>query len=50
MRLAALLNSKYHSTTFDFLGNDEIAQMVRKSVAEERWQPRIKETIPLSPR
>ncbi|MBI4789853.1 MAG: hypothetical protein HY782_22705 [Chloroflexi bacterium] len=46
-RLAALLNSKYHSTTFDFLADDEIAQMARKSIAEETWQPKLKETIPL---
>jgi len=47
IRLAALLNSKYRSTTFDFLGEDEIAKMVRKSIAEETWKPRIKGTIPL---
>lgn len=49
IRLAALLNSKYRDTTFDFLGDDEIAKMVRKSMAEETWRPKIRETIPLIP-
>lgn len=48
-RLAALLNSKYRDTTFDFLGDNEIAKMVQKSVAEERWKPKMRETIPLTP-
>ncbi len=49
-RLAALLNSKYRSTTFDFLGDDQIAQMVRYSIANETWKPNLRETIPLSAR
>lgn len=49
-RLAALLNSKYRSTTFDFLGDDQIAQMVRYSIANETWKPKLRETIPLSAR
>lgn len=47
-RLAALLNSKFRSTTFDFLGENGIAQMVRKAISEETWRPLLKETIPLS--
>ncbi len=39
IRLAALLNSKYRSTTFDFLGDDETAKMVRRSIANESWRP-----------
>ncbi len=49
IRLATLLNSKYRSTTFDFLGNDEISRMVRQSIAQETWKPKIKETLPLLP-
>lgn len=46
-RLAALLNSKYRSTTFDFLGDDQIGQMVRQSIALETWKPKVVETLPL---
>jgi hypothetical protein len=46
-RLAALLNSKYRNTTFDFLGSNEIAKMVRESIARESWRPRSKDTLPL---
>jgi radical SAM superfamily enzyme YgiQ (UPF0313 family) len=50
VRLATLLNSKYRSTTFDFLGNNEMADMVRRSIAEETWKPKISQTIPLLPK
>lgn len=50
LRLVTLLNSKFHSTTFDFLSDDPIASMVRKSVAEESWRPRIREHIDLLPK
>lgn len=49
-RLAALLNSKYRSTTFDFLGDGEVGKMVRKSIAEETWRPRLGESVPLLPK
>lgn len=49
-RLAALLNSKYRSTTLDFLGDDHIAQMVRYSIANESWKPKLRETFLLSAR
>ncbi len=49
IRLAALLNSKYRSTTFDFLGDDEIAEMVRKSISDEMWKPKMNETLPRVP-
>lgn len=49
-RLAALLNSKYRSTTFDFLGDDQIAQMVRYSIANETWKPKLRVTLPLATR
>lgn len=38
-RLAALLNSKYHSRTFDFLGESLAGRLVRTSLREERWNP-----------
>ncbi|MBI2942557.1 MAG: cobalamin B12-binding domain-containing protein [Chloroflexi bacterium] len=38
-RLAALLNSKYHSQTFDFLGNSLTARLVRASLGEGLWNP-----------
>jgi hypothetical protein len=49
-RLAALLNSKYRNTTFDFLGDNEIAKMVRQSIAQETWKPILRETLPLLPK
>lgn len=50
IRLAALLNSKFHGTTFNFLGEEPIATMVRKSIAEESWRPRLRETLQLLPK
>ncbi len=50
VRLATLLNSKYRSTTFDFLGDNEMADMVRKSIVEETWKPKIAGTFPLAPK
>ncbi len=47
VRLATLLNSKYRSTTFDFLGDDRIAEMVRTSVAQECWKPKLKHSLPI---
>ena len=38
-RLAALLNSKYRSQTFDFRGNGLIARLVRNSLRNELWNP-----------
>jgi len=38
-RLAALLNAKYRSRTFDFLGNSLTARMVRASLREKLWDP-----------
>lgn len=38
-RLAALLNSKYRSKTFDFLGNSMIAQAVQESFRTGGWDP-----------
>jgi hypothetical protein len=39
LRLAATLNSKYRDVTFDFLGSDPIARMVRASIRRQTWQP-----------
>jgi len=39
LRLAATLNSKYRDVTFDFLGNNMIASMVRHSIRSAAWQP-----------
>lgn len=39
LRLAATLNSKYRDVTFDFLGEDMIARMVRTSIRQRLWQP-----------
>ncbi len=41
-RLAALLNSKYRSQTFDFLGSTLAAHLVRNSLALGRWDPAIR--------
>jgi len=38
-RLVALLNSKFHSRTFDFLGCGLTAQLVRKSLRDQLWNP-----------
>jgi len=38
-RLATLLNSKYRSRTFDFLGDGFIARMVQRSIRDEGWKP-----------
>lgn len=38
-RLVALLNSKFHSRTFDFLGSGLTAQLVRKSLQHQLWNP-----------
>ena len=39
LRLAATLNSKYRDVTFDFLGDDMIARMIRTSIRDHTWQP-----------
>lgn len=38
-RLAALLNAKFHSRTFDFLGDGLVARLVRTSLRQELWNP-----------
>lgn len=38
-RLQMLLNSEWHGKRFDWLGNDMIVQMVRRSIVEELWKP-----------
>jgi hypothetical protein len=38
-RLAALLNSKYHDRTFDFLGESLTARLVRRSLRDRLWDP-----------
>lgn len=38
-RLVALLNSKFHSRTFDFLGDGLTAQLARKSLRDQLWDP-----------
>jgi hypothetical protein len=38
-RLMALLNSKFHSSTPDFLGNSFTAKMVRNSLRSNLWDP-----------
>lgn len=57
-RLAALLNSKYRSTTFDFLGDSLTAKMMRNSLRTASWLPNspnlngskpVDEVIPLLP-
>jgi len=56
-RLATLLNSKYRSKTFDFLGEGFAAKMFRESIRSEGWNPFRKtpksdenpETITLDP-
>lgn len=48
MRLASLLNSKYRSKTFDFLGDSLTAQMFRESIRTRGWDPfREKQTSPI---
>lgn len=42
LRLAATLNSKYRDVTFDFLGHDLIARMVRTSIRGRLWQPAVR--------
>lgn len=39
LRLAATLNSKYRDVTFDFLGDNLIAAMVRHSIRSQSWLP-----------
>ncbi len=46
-RLAALLNSKYHSRTFDFLGTSLVSRLVRTSLHERRWDPFVNRPSPL---
>ena len=43
LRLAATINNKYRDVTFDFLGDDMIARMVRHSIRTTSWQPAKKE-------
>jgi hypothetical protein len=38
--LAAMLNAKYRSCTFDFLGEGLISRLVRESLITENWNPR----------
>jgi len=37
--LAAILNAKYRSHTFDFLGDSLISRLVRASLVSESWDP-----------
>jgi hypothetical protein len=37
--LAAILNAKYHSRTFDFLGEGFMSRLFRDSVARQGWDP-----------
>ncbi len=37
--LSAVLNAKYRSRTFDFLGDGLIARLVRQSLITESWRP-----------
>lgn len=37
--LAAILNAKYRSCTFDFLGDSLISRLVRSSLVDESWNP-----------
>lgn len=37
--LAALLNAKYRSSTFDFLGEGLISKLLRESLTTGRWNP-----------
>jgi len=37
--LAAILNSKYRTKTFDFLGDSLTARLVRQSLVTESWRP-----------
>jgi hypothetical protein len=37
--LAAILNTKYRSRTFDFLGDGLISRLVRASLVNESWDP-----------
>lgn len=46
-RLAALLNSKYRSKTFDFLGDNLVAQAIQESLRDEGWNP-FKHSTPYS--
>jgi hypothetical protein len=39
VRLAALLNSKYRSKTFDFLGDNLAARLLRESLRSGGWNP-----------
>jgi hypothetical protein len=43
-RLAALLNSKYRSKTFDFLGDSLTAKLFQQSIKTESWNPFSKNT------
>lgn len=38
-RLMALLNSKFHSKTHDFLGDSLVSHMVKKSLESQLWNP-----------
>lgn len=38
--LAAILNAKYRSRTFDFLGDSLISRLVRSSLVSKSWDPR----------
>ncbi len=38
-RLMALLNSRFHSQTFDFLGDSITSRMVQKSLRSQLWNP-----------
>lgn len=54
-RLAALLNSKYRSQTFDFLGEGLIAELLQNSIRTGSWNPlesdamNLHDVIPLKP-
>lgn len=43
--LAAILNAKYRSTTFDFLGDGLIARLVQTSLETRSWDPRLTDSL-----
>lgn len=44
-RLAALLNSKHRSQTFDFRSKSLIAHLLHRSLADRRWDPIARRTV-----
>lgn len=46
-RMMALLNSRYRSKRFDFLGNSFAARLFRKSIRDRSWMPKFKVSLPV---